>query len=218
MTTPPAFDQQSFRDLSGTDKDQAERLFVRKVAALHQYLNTASSVAGLQARRGRWSSPRSDLAFQNKKFEPEHWYTFNVGGRAEAQLNVGMYPTHLRIGLGFEFTEREHGDPKQVREAFTRFYAALQERREDFEAVVVSLPVELELYPGRGGKLQIVPSGQVVGTLLDLPREPEWLFLGRLLRPSADGSILSDGAKLGAEIDRVFAALVPWWELSNRTN
>lgn len=216
MAKPPILEPQTFQTLSGTDQDEAERRFSRTVTDFHRFLNTSSAVAKLQSRRAKWASPRSEEAFHNRKFQPEHWYTFNVGGRTEAQLNLGMYPTRLRVGLGFEFTEREHGDPKRVRESFARFYNAVRDRRAEFEALVESLPTELELYPGRGGQLQVIGSQTVVDTLLDLPREPEWLFVGRMLRPGVDDATLTDQDLLGAELDRVFLAILPWWERSNR--
>lgn len=216
MATAPPLEPHTFQKLAGTDQDEAERRFSKTVSEFHRYLNTSSAVANIQSRRAKWASPRSEEAFQNRKFEPQHWYTFNAGGRTEAQLNLGMFPTRLRIGLGFEFTEREHGDPKHVREAFARFYNAVRDHRLQFETAVQSLPIELELYPWRGGHLQVISSGHAVDTLLDLPREPDWIFVGRMLRPGMDDAILSDGELLGAELDRVFSTILPWWELSNQ--
>lgn len=32
-----------------------------------------------------------------------HWYLFNVGGdQDQVQLNIGMWPTYIRVGLGFQ--------------------------------------------------------------------------------------------------------------------
>ena len=215
MKRPPALDMQAFSRLTGIDEEETERRFAGIVSAFHSFLNGASVVADLQTRRSKWTSPRSPEAFQNRKFEPAHWYTFNFGGRSEAQLNVGMYPSHLRIGIGFEFTEREHGDPKHVREAFTRFFQGIHENRDEFDMLAQDLPLELEVFPGRGGGFQIVHPLAAVDTLLDLPREPQWIFAGRLLRPEINDEILTDSERLAVEIDRVFGRLLPWWERAN---
>ncbi|MFO7620080.1 MAG: hypothetical protein R6W81_02295, partial [Bacteroidales bacterium] len=72
---------------AGTDKEEAERRFERILTGFHQFLNASSTTSGLQSRQAKWASPKGTEAFQNRKFEPEHWYTFNVGvGNGDAVM------------------------------------------------------------------------------------------------------------------------------------
>ncbi len=46
---------------------------------------------------------RDGLVFGPPRAEPEHWYLFIVGGdQDQVQLNIGMYPQYIRVGLGFQ--------------------------------------------------------------------------------------------------------------------
>lgn len=45
---------------------------------------------------------RQGLVFGPARWDNQHWYLFDVGGdQNQAQLNIGMFPTHIRVGLGF---------------------------------------------------------------------------------------------------------------------
>ncbi len=45
---------------------------------------------------------RHGLVFGPARWDEQHWYLFDVGGdQNQVQLNIGMFPDHIRIGLGF---------------------------------------------------------------------------------------------------------------------
>lgn len=45
---------------------------------------------------------RNGLVFGQARWGEQHWFLFDVGGdQNQVQLNVGMFPTHVRVGLGF---------------------------------------------------------------------------------------------------------------------
>ena len=215
MTKCPPVERADFQRMRNTSDEQVAKQFGRWVSKLHLFLNTTSVVHDLQSDRSAWTSPRDRDAFRNFKAESGHWYTFNHGGRNEAQMNVGMFPDRLRIGMGFEFTEKEHGDPKRVRFAFSRFLQAVGDNGDSFRKLIRDLPLEMELFPARGGRLEVFQPESLLEVLLDLPREPLWIFVGRMLRPDVDDEVLSNGDRLGGEVDRVFVQLRPWWKRAN---
>jgi hypothetical protein len=43
------------------------------------------------------------VVFRRAKSEEQHWYFYNRGGdQDQVQLNVGMFPDYIRVGLGFQ--------------------------------------------------------------------------------------------------------------------
>ena len=53
------------------------------------------------ARRPRMRG-RQGLVFGPARWSDQHWYLFDVGGdQNQVQLNIGMFPDHIRVGLGF---------------------------------------------------------------------------------------------------------------------
>ena len=130
-----------------------------------------------------------------------------------------MYPDRLRIGLGFEFTEKEHGMAKEVTAAFTRFHHAVRKNRAAFERMTNQMPLEMEFAPGRRIPGDLIRMRDVVDTILDPPRAPTWLFIGRMLRIDVDEdrNILTNGTALGGEVERIFTPVRPWWESANKS-
>ena len=84
------------------------------IRLLHNYLNNLPCLRDLQQARRRWIRPRETEAFGRFHATPHHWYTFNCGGRNKPQFNVGLNRDYLRVGLGFDFTEKQFGDPTAV--------------------------------------------------------------------------------------------------------
>jgi hypothetical protein len=64
--------------------------------------------------------------------EWEHWYTYNTGGRSEAQFNIGLFPEYLRIGLGFEFTAGQYGRPEAVQLEYRCFRSIVARHQRGF--------------------------------------------------------------------------------------
>src|SRR5687767_362912 len=109
---PPTVGEAEFIAVDIADEDEIKRRFGGFVRSLHAYLNQVPCLHDLQRVRRRWKARvASPEAFGNFATDPRHWYTFHHGGRTEAQFNIGLFPTHLRVGLGFEFTPKKGGDP-----------------------------------------------------------------------------------------------------------
>jgi hypothetical protein len=121
-----------------------------------------------------------------------------------------MHVTHHRIGLGFEFSEKKHGDPMIVGLVYAHFKNLVQSDRPEFERFVLGNHLEIEWHDGH--VLQFVPTPNVVDWLLKLPTNPVWLFVGRLLWRGKDAVILDDPIVLGAVMQTVLCGFRPLWE------
>jgi hypothetical protein len=152
---------------------------------------------------------QTEEAFGTFATDPRHWYTFNHGGRNEAQFNIGLYPTHLRVGLGFEFTPRKGGDPTIVGLSYACFKNVINQDIEGFRRLVRDNSLEVEWAPG--DDLRFVPTEEVVQWLLQ-PAGASWIFVGRLLRQGKDALILEDPLHLKQVIESVFNGFRPIWE------
>ena len=219
MNTPLAITAEDFEALKGLNAEGVERRFTPLIRRLIQFLNDRSSLHGLQGMRSKWANPRSEAAFDRFNANPEHWYLFNLGGRSEAQFNIGMYPAYMRIGIGFQFGEWRWGKPNEVASAYTQLLRAVAENGPAFRRLIRGVPLEMEFAPGRRDRVRDIYSGEYVAEVLhELPREPKWIFMGRILRYPQDLPVLADARDFQSEIDRVFTALLPWWKKANRAS
>lgn len=210
---PPTIPDHLFADIDTSLEDHVERRFQPWVVReLHPFLNNINCLSHLQAARKGWKSrTRAEEAFGTFKADPHHWYSFNHGGRNEAQFNVGMFPTHFRVGLGFEFTEKRGGNPSDVTLAYTMF-RNLTAGSGEFAAFVRDNHIEIEFHPNRLGQLGIVGTTEVL--TWEPPASPsiEWIFFGRLLRRGTDRDVLEDGDRFGAVLTNVLCGFVPFWK------
>lgn len=195
---PPPVTERDFRDLEGANKEQVKKRAAPLVEELHAYLNESSCLRGIQLIRCDWTSRVSSrLAFERGDFptDREHWYTYNTGGRNEAQFNIGLFREYLRVGLGFEFTEKMFGNPDRV-------------RTEDN-----ALQIEW-LSKGKAGQgaLEYRPTQDTIGWLVRRKKEADWIFVGRLLRRVDDAEILGDPARLRDTMESVFWGFMPLWK------
>ncbi len=179
----PTFGAAEFQMVDTTDEQVIVRSATPLVRSLHGFLNDLSSLSDLQRTQRRWKSRVAfPDAFGNLATDPRHWYTFHHGGRNEAQFNIGLFPTHLRIGLGFEFTLKKGGDPTVVHLAThvspTWSGASGISSSSSWSRIAWNLS-GLTIAVGRSN---FVPSNQVVDWLLNPPKEPGWIFVGRLLK------------------------------------
>src|SRR5487761_1122590 len=134
---PPTFGEPEFAAVDTTDEAAIKQRFNPLVRELHSYLNGLPCLRDIQATRRRWKARTIETeAFGNFATEPQHWYTFHHGGRNEAQFNIGLCPSYLRVGLGFEFTPREYGDPAAVQLAYACFTKVIKAKRTEFEQFV----------------------------------------------------------------------------------
>ena len=172
---------------------------------LHPLLNGLHSLQGIQAIRGG----RANDAFGTFATGEREWYTFNHGGRNECQFNVGLGPSYLRIGLGFEFSHRKHGDPDAVLFAYLRFRKHITARQAEFRALIEELSLEVEC-------TETGPGDDITNWILNDPMDPQprWIFVGRCLYREGDGEVLRDEVALAKVIDKTFAGLRPYWQAS----
>jgi hypothetical protein len=210
---PPPIREAEFLAVDTTDEVEVKSRFNTFVRQLHSYLNQLACLRDVQKARRRWKARTTETeAFGNFATDPRHWYTFHHGGRNEAQFNVGLWPGYLRVGLGFEFTLKKGGDPTAVHLAYACFTNVVRANRSQFERFVADNQLEIEWADNKGGLDQIVPTGDVVRWLLDPPREPRWIFIGRLLRREQAAAVLENPDALGNVMQAVLCGIRPIWE------
>lgn len=213
---PRRFGEPEFAAVDTTDEEAITQRFNPRIRELHSYLNGLPCLRDIQAARRRWKARTAETeAFGNFAAEDQHWYTFHHGGRNEAQFNIGLCPSYLRIGLGFEFALREHGDPTAVQLAYACFRNITQASRDEFGRFVADNQLEIEWADDQFSSVELVATRQVVDWLFNRrnpPRAPGWIFIGRLLRRGQDTAILEDPVALGSVMQAVFCGFRPFWE------
>jgi hypothetical protein len=208
---PPVVRELEFLAIDTTDEDEIWRKFGHFIRNLHAFLNQLPCLRDIQQTRLRWKGRvQNEEAFGTFATDPKHWYTFNHGGRNEAQFNIGLFTTHLRVGLGFEFTQKKGGDPTIVGLTYTCFTNIINQDLIGFSRFVHDNSLEVEWDFG-GGDLKFVPTEEVVQWLLQ-PPQASWVFVGRLLRRGKDATILEDPLQLKQVIESVFNGFRPIWE------
>lgn len=223
MPLPPKPVDGDFDVLGSLLEFDVAKKFSRKIHALHAFLNTDSAVSEAhELRRREWKKrARADHAFENQGFEDHHWYTFNAGGRNEAQLNVGMFGGergHVRIGLGFEMTEKKGGQPALVQFTYTAFVKLLKSNTalaRTFADFVREMGLEVEFWGPSSTELDIVATSDALPFLTNLTRTTHWIFIGKLLRRSADAAVLAEPTDFARTIDDVFRGILPVWRECN---
>jgi hypothetical protein len=118
----------------------------------------------------------------------------------------------MRIGLGFEFTLKKGGDPTAVHLAYACFKKVIEEQRRQFEGFVTDNQLEIEWTNKKVGAIEIVPMDAAVGWLLNLPAEPSWIFIGRLLKRDQDVSVLENPIALASVMKEIFSGFRSIWE------
>lgn len=212
MEHPPILRDEDFEAVNTTDEDELRRRFDGFVGNLHEWLNDLPCVKDIQKVRRRWTRPTHTDAFGTFATDRCHWYTFHHGGRTEAQFNLGLHRTHFRVGMGFEFSMKKGGDPTVVNLVYACFVEVVRARQREFRDFVRDHQLEIEWWSQGQADLQFVPTDTATDFLLNLPIMPQWIFVGRLLRPGADKAVLTDADRLGDIISNVFAGLYPLWE------
>ncbi len=204
-----------FEELKGATAKQVQHGVASFVSELHSFLNEGSCLRDIQRIRRRWRPRTPEVrAFgdDNLRVEREHWYTYNAGGRNEAQFNVGMFPAYLRVGLGFELTKKVYGDPEAVQAAIGAFRNALRQRQEGFDRFARENSLRIEWRPSGRRELEYVPTPKVSGWLSRPRGVPDWVFVGRLLYRGDDAAVLEDPARLKEAMEAVSKRFKPLWE------
>ena len=124
---------------------------------------------------------------------------------------------HVRIGLGFERTERQGGKPGDVALTYTAFANLLAKKQDPVASAFIDFmhaeQLELEVWR-EGSDLEIVPTERALAFLVK-PREFAWLLVGKLLRPGRDEATLATPTLFATALQRVFMGMRPLWRLSN---
>ena len=210
---PPIVGEKEFEDVDTFDEEKIRELFSSFVNRLHLFLNQLPCVHDIQKIRNKWMrNVKYQEAFGTFATDPCHWYTFNHGGRNEAQFNIGLYTTHLRVGLGFEFTLKKGGDPTIVQLSYACFTNVIKNELSAFRGFVNDNQLEIEWAAKNGNGLEFIATENAVNWLVEPTREPSWLFVGRLLRRQTDRKILENPINLRDTIDKVFMGFKPIWE------
>lgn len=222
VVLPPPILSSDFELLGSLLEADVERKFGRMLQRLHAFLNSDPATRDLREDRKLWKPrARREPSFGSFGFQDRHWYTFNNGGRNEAQLNVGMFGDcdnkHVRIGLGFERTPRRGGDPSIVDLVYTAFVRTLQgdgEIGREFTDFIKDEKLEVEIWGPDTHGLNIVPTEGV----LDFLRKPKdffWIFVGKLLRADRDGATLGNSQLLASEMRRILGKARSMWRHVN---
>ena len=210
---PPVVRELEFMDIDTDSQDKIRASFDTFIRDLHSFLNQLPCLSDIQRVRLRWKARvRYKEAFGTFATSYKHWYTYNHGGRNEAQFNIGLFTTHLRIGLGFEFTRKKGGNPKAVHLAYACFTKVIRRELEGFRRFVRDNSLEVEWFPADSKDLIFVPTEEVVQWLLQPPREPLWIFVGRILWRRKDEMILKDPIQIKHIIESIFGGFRPIWE------
>jgi hypothetical protein len=210
---PPAIREEEFLAINTEQNDRIRDYFNPFIRQLHVFLNQLPCLYDIQLFRTNWKYHTVDIkAFGNFIVKPHHWYTYNHGGRKESQFNIGLYKDYLRIGLGFEFTKAQQGNPELVRETYENFLKIIRQDLEGFRRFINECSLEVEWGASHDKMPRIVSTANAVEWLLNPHIDAIWIFVGRLLDRNQDARILSDAVVLGSTIESVFEGFRPIWE------
>jgi len=109
------FTKADFASMKRVREEGIPASLAQKVDALRLALSEFPEFQDEQFRylRGRRTRLSDDgLIFRRAVAEEEHWYFYNRGGdQDQVQLNVGMWESYIRVGLGFQIGRQV--SPKQ---------------------------------------------------------------------------------------------------------
>lgn len=210
---PPTITEKEFQDVDTLDEEKIKNTFHHYLNDLHLFLNYLECLQDIQKIRSGWTSKvKYKDAFGTFTTNPRHWYTFNHGGRNEAQFNVGLYASYFRIGLGFEFTLKKGGDTTIVYLTYAYFVKVVRDELEKFKRIVKDNNFEIEWFPSNGKNLEFISNENVSNWLIKSQKEAAWIFIGRLLRRNTDKKILENPHLLKETFKNTFSELKPFWE------
>jgi hypothetical protein len=214
---PPAVREPEFRAVDDTNPERIREYFEPFKRELHSFLNQTSCLQDIQEKRGRWKNVTEQRAFVDKSFKVvrRHWYTYNWGGRSEAQFNIGLFPEYMRVGLGFEFTDKRFAREGQASREYWHFRRAINRRRRAFEKFVEVNQIRIEWNPVGQTKPRHTQTTEDTLKWLNRrhpPKVPDWVFVGRLLNRTEDAGILADPYKLKDVLESVLGGFLQYWE------
>lgn len=212
---PPPFTEARFKEIEEATPEQIRKRVAPFINDLHSFLNRGSCLRNIQrTRRERNPNARSRSAFDGFAVEWEHWYTYNTGGRSEAQFNIGLFPEYLRIGLGFEFTAGQYGRPEAVQLEYRCFRSIVARHQRGFANFARENQLRVEWKPEGQTELRHISTAEETLKWLSRrpPKAPDWIFVGRLLDRREDAELLNDPHQLKNVIESVFGGFLHYWK------
>jgi hypothetical protein len=214
---PPAVRESEFQAVEADNPEKIKQYYEPFIRELHSFLNSTSCIRNIQNVRRRWKQvPTKQRAFHDGSFNAvrRHWYTYNWGGRSEAQFNIGLVPEYLRVGLGFEFTGGQYGNIEAVQLAYRGFRSIIDRHQRAFDDFVRENQLRIEWNPVGQAERRHTSAGDETLKWLGRrpPKPPDWIFVGRLLDRREDAEILADPSRLMDVIESVFGGFLPFWE------
>lgn len=152
---------------------------------------------------------RQGLVFGPARWADQHWYLFDVGGdQNQVQLNIGMFPDHIRVGLGFMIGRQITPKPPafHVFQTFLGTRPPLPFRNALLEAIAGSgLRVEIQ------GNVERIDNPNEILTRLETYHVPPneetvFVFLGQIWNPK-EAEI-----KGASDFRAAFASILPFYE------
>ena len=152
---------------------------------------------------------RQGLVFGPARWDDQHWYLFDVGGdQAQVQLNIGMFPTHIRVGLGFMIGRQVAPKPPafQVFQAFLGNRPPLPFRNALWEAISANqLRVEIQ------GQVEAQTGADEIIARLETYHVPPneetvFVFLGYIWNPDEAAT------KNASDFRSAFGTIMPFYE------
>lgn len=148
---------------------------------------------------------KDGLVFGPPRSANKHWYLYVVGGdQDQVQLNIGMWPDYLRVGLGFQIGRQVA--PKMP--AFSLLQTFLGHRpplpfRDALYRVIESHGFRVEGFAGNTPDEVL----QHLETYVVPPdKDPVFVFLGKLWSPT------EASRKTAEDFRNVFQQLMPFYE------
>ena len=208
----PTLDESDFQAVESMTTTEIRERYEPWCDQFHEFANQLDCMRHLQKDRLLWMKrTRSEDAFGNFAVSPNHWYTFSNGGRIEAQFNVGMWTTHVRVGMGFEFTKRMHGKPDLVWSRYGGFQRAIMKQESSFRDFVRFEKLMVEYWPPKSDRPHLIDTDETVNWLLNPPPDLEWILVGRILIRESDMHELGNSYAFGKIVKDVFEGLKPYW-------
>ena len=152
---------------------------------------------------------RQSLVFGPARWEDQDWYLFDVGGdQNQVQLNIGMFPDHIRVGLGFMIGRQVAPKPPafHVFQTFLGIRPPLPFRNALLEVISGSgLRVEIQ-----GNVERLSDPNEILARLetYHVPPNEEtvFVFLGHIWTPAEAET------KVASDFRAAFASIMPFYE------
>lgn len=156
---------------------------------------------------GSMKRQTGNMLFGEPHFGEKYWYLFNVGGEGDQmQLNIGMSPDYLRVGVAFIASGKAVA---RRLPGFERFKTAVLHNlyvNRGFKDCVSNNSFKVEDQP------ELDSPNKITDWLSQLTpedlKERAFLFIGSLWKPT------EGAAKTVADFRKVFHALLPFYELT----